>query len=107
MKLSPSRLAAAGYAEYHPADTNSTAEGRSHNRRVDIGGFSEFGTAQYALGKALALGLSPSGKEQNSSAPPSTKGPCFPRSDWSRETKASSVVGLSANEKISRFSQKP
>ena len=34
--FSPSRLAAAGYAEYHPVDTNETAEGRSHNRRVDI-----------------------------------------------------------------------
>jgi chemotaxis protein MotB len=34
--FSPDRLAAAGYAEYHPVDSNSTAEGRAHNRRVDI-----------------------------------------------------------------------
>ena len=34
--FSPERLAAAGYAEYHPVDTNDTAEGRAHNRRVDI-----------------------------------------------------------------------
>jgi chemotaxis protein MotB len=34
--FAPERLAAAGYAEYHPVDTNSTAEGRAHNRRVDI-----------------------------------------------------------------------
>jgi len=34
--FSPGRLAAAGYAEYHPVDTNDTVEGRSHNRRVDI-----------------------------------------------------------------------
>ncbi|HUJ80940.1 MAG TPA: flagellar motor protein MotB [Candidatus Acidoferrales bacterium] len=35
-KFSPARLAAAGYAEYHPVDSNDTAEGRAHNRRVDI-----------------------------------------------------------------------
>ncbi|MGD0963653.1 MAG: flagellar motor protein MotB [Candidatus Acidiferrales bacterium] len=34
--FSPARLAAAGYAEYHPVDSNSTPEGRAHNRRVDI-----------------------------------------------------------------------
>ncbi len=32
----PSRLSAAGYSEYHPIDTNDTAEGRSANRRVDV-----------------------------------------------------------------------
>jgi len=32
----PSRLSAAGYAEYHPVATNDTAEGRAQNRRVDI-----------------------------------------------------------------------
>jgi chemotaxis protein MotB len=35
-RFSPDRMAAAGYAEYHPVDTNATAEGRAHNRRVDI-----------------------------------------------------------------------
>lgn len=30
------RLAIAGYADTVPADTNDTAEGRAHNRRVDI-----------------------------------------------------------------------
>jgi len=34
--FSPERLAAAGYAAYHPVDSNSTIEGRAHNRRVDI-----------------------------------------------------------------------
>jgi chemotaxis protein MotB len=34
--LDPARLAAAGYAEYHPVQSNETAEGRSQNRRVDI-----------------------------------------------------------------------
>ncbi len=34
--FAPARLAAAGYAEYHPVDSNETADGRAHNRRVDI-----------------------------------------------------------------------
>jgi chemotaxis protein MotB len=32
----PSRLSAAGFAEFHPVDDNSTPGGRAHNRRVDI-----------------------------------------------------------------------
>lgn len=34
--FTPERLSAAGYAEYHPVDSNDTPDGRSHNRRVDI-----------------------------------------------------------------------
>lgn len=34
--VAPGRLSAAGYAEYHPVSSNSTADGRSQNRRVDI-----------------------------------------------------------------------
>ncbi len=34
--VSPDRLSAAGYAEFHPVDTNDTPEGRAHNRRVDL-----------------------------------------------------------------------
>jgi chemotaxis protein MotB len=30
------RMSVAGYAEYHPAATNATPEGRARNRRVDI-----------------------------------------------------------------------
>jgi chemotaxis protein MotB len=30
------RLSAAGYAEFHPVDTNATPEGRARNRRVDL-----------------------------------------------------------------------
>jgi chemotaxis protein MotB len=35
-KFPPVRLAAAGYAEFHPVASNSTEEGRAMNRRVDI-----------------------------------------------------------------------
>jgi chemotaxis protein MotB len=34
--MPPDRLSAAGYAEYHPVDSNETAEGRANNRRVDL-----------------------------------------------------------------------
>ncbi len=34
--IDPDRLAAAGYGEFHPIAKNDGAEGRSHNRRVDI-----------------------------------------------------------------------
>jgi chemotaxis protein MotB len=34
--LDPARLSAAGYAEYHPRVSNSSAEARARNRRVDI-----------------------------------------------------------------------
>ena len=34
--FAPERLAAAGYAEFHPVASNSTAEGRAENRRVDL-----------------------------------------------------------------------
>lgn len=34
--IDPRRLAAAGYGEHHPVDTNATPAGRARNRRVDI-----------------------------------------------------------------------
>lgn len=34
--IDPANLSAAGYAEFHPVASNSTAEGRARNRRVDI-----------------------------------------------------------------------
>jgi chemotaxis protein MotB len=34
--MSPDRLSAAGYAEYHPVASNDTPEGRALNRRVDL-----------------------------------------------------------------------
>jgi chemotaxis protein MotB len=35
-QVAPERLSASGYAEYHPAASNDTPEGRAKNRRVDI-----------------------------------------------------------------------
>ncbi len=35
-QIEPDRLAVAGYAEYHPVADNHTADGRAHNRRVDL-----------------------------------------------------------------------
>jgi chemotaxis protein MotB len=35
-RFEPNRLAAAGYAEYHPIASNDTAQGRALNRRVDL-----------------------------------------------------------------------
>jgi chemotaxis protein MotB len=34
--IAPERIAAAGYAEFHPVASNATAEGRAENRRVDL-----------------------------------------------------------------------
>jgi chemotaxis protein MotB len=34
--ISPDRISAAGYAEFHPVASNATAEGRGNNRRVDL-----------------------------------------------------------------------
>jgi chemotaxis protein MotB len=34
--ISPERISAAGYSEFHPVAGNDTAEGRSENRRVDL-----------------------------------------------------------------------
>jgi chemotaxis protein MotB len=34
--FAPVRLSASGYAEFHPVANNTTADGRSQNRRVDI-----------------------------------------------------------------------
>jgi chemotaxis protein MotB len=35
-RFAPGRLAAAGYAEFHPVSSNLTEQGRAQNRRVDI-----------------------------------------------------------------------
>ena len=58
--VSPERLSAAGYAEFHPIASNDTAAGRAENRRVDL---------VIMPGTALAL---------------STARPEQPASDWRR-----------------------
>lgn len=35
-QFAPTRLSAAGYAEFHPVASNDTPEGRARNRRVDV-----------------------------------------------------------------------
>lgn len=47
------RLAVAGYADTIPVDTNETAEGRAHNRRVDI-----------VILNQTGLGVEPSARQQ-------------------------------------------
>jgi chemotaxis protein MotB len=42
-KISPERLSAAGYGEFHPVAANDGADGRAQNRRVDIVVVSETG----------------------------------------------------------------
>jgi len=34
--ITPERISAAGYAEFHPVATNDTPEGRAENRRIDL-----------------------------------------------------------------------
>jgi chemotaxis protein MotB len=34
--ISPDRISAAGYAEFHPVASNASADGRAENRRVDL-----------------------------------------------------------------------
>jgi chemotaxis protein MotB len=34
--IQPDRVSAAGYGEFHPVDSNATAQGRANNRRVDL-----------------------------------------------------------------------
>ncbi|MFP5235841.1 MAG: flagellar motor protein MotB [Acidobacteriota bacterium] len=34
--VNPEKLSAAGFAEFHPVDTNDTPQGRANNRRVDL-----------------------------------------------------------------------
>lgn len=35
-QMEPARLSAAGFAEFHPVDSNDTLDGRARNRRIDI-----------------------------------------------------------------------
>lgn len=46
--VDPKRMSIAGYAEYHPASSNDTPEGRRANRRVDIVIVSVYSPAKYS-----------------------------------------------------------
>lgn len=65
-KLEPMRLSAAGYAEFHPVDDNDTADGRSHNRRIDLV------ILNPALGDKAPFLLSPPSSPSNPSSGPNS-----------------------------------
>ncbi len=58
--FAPDRLSAAGYAEYHPVNSNDTTEARAQNRRVDV----------VILGRtSMNRGVSPVGVAQSEVSP--------------------------------------
>jgi chemotaxis protein MotB len=54
-RFAPERLAAAGYAQYHPIVSNATPEGRAQNRRVDVVILSEHMTRVSARRESLPV----------------------------------------------------
>ncbi len=67
-QFEPRRLAAAGYAEYHPVSSNESAEGRGQNRRVDIIVLPSIdGVPQTTLVPSSDAGSSPNSTHANSS----------------------------------------
>lgn len=52
--IAPERLAAAGYAQYHPVASNATPQGRQQNRRVDVVVVSAAAAAAAGMGTAAA-----------------------------------------------------
>ncbi|MBU2541561.1 MAG: OmpA family protein [Candidatus Omnitrophica bacterium] len=55
--IAPQRLAAIGYGEYRPVDTNETKEGKRKNRRVEIVILPEISKSEKASPKKPALNL--------------------------------------------------
>ena len=53
--FAPERLAAAGYAQYHPVTANEKPEGRAQNRRVDV-------VVLGKIGQGMKTATTPSGK---------------------------------------------
>jgi chemotaxis protein MotB len=76
-QFSPGRLAAAGYAEYHPVDSNSTAEGKAHNRRVDIVVLKPFPAPAAAKAESAAKPATPD-KAEPVVRPPQTRPAALP-----------------------------
>jgi chemotaxis protein MotB len=58
-RFPPDRLAAAGYAEYHPIASNELAQGRAQNRRVDLVILSEHIVGNNPIAKATPPKPSP------------------------------------------------
>jgi chemotaxis protein MotB len=78
--IDPARLAAAGYAQYHPIASNATPEGRQMNRRVDLVVVATGTGALPALppGLAPAAPSAPGGKPQ-AQAQPGAGAPAKPK----------------------------
>ena len=69
--IAPDRLAASGYAEFHPVASNSTPEGRAMNRRVDLVILNPGGPA--------FLGERPPDRDIAPGTPPAAKDPASAR----------------------------
>jgi chemotaxis protein MotB len=68
-RFSPTRLAAAGYAEFHPIASNNTAQGRAQNRRVDVVILSQHAVNTSALAEASPSVASPSNSSPSKPSP--------------------------------------
>lgn len=53
-KLDPKKFSAIGYGEYHPVASNDTAEGRAHNRRVEVSIIRKYVDSDQQLGVTVA-----------------------------------------------------
>ena len=65
-KISPARLAAAGYGEYHPIATNETVDGKAQNRRVDLIVVADL---EGGVDGSEAADKAPSGKSETDTTP--------------------------------------
>jgi flagellar motor protein MotB len=67
--FAPQRLSAAGYAEYHPVNSNDTAEARAQNRWVDLVILGKLFANRTALPSAAGAGTQTRGNTGISDAP--------------------------------------
>jgi chemotaxis protein MotB len=72
-KMDPVRLAAAGYAEFHPIASNDTPEGRAQNRRVDIIVVADLVDSASGDSKNKESSPASSSREPSSLTPPKTE----------------------------------
>jgi hypothetical protein len=73
----PSRLSAAGYAEFHPVADNNSTDGRVRNRRVDIVVLNptSSGLIPAPLSSSQATSSSPVSAPKTASSPKQPPGP--------------------------------